>query len=471
MENKKQKNLIAQSKELVEAKYNFNLWELRLFIEVLQQIDKNDKDFKRYRLYYQDIIAQYGKGKKDYKYIRNASLSLLRKVVHFDYVTEDGIERTYHAVLFTAADTPKNWREIDESMYIDFKVNSDLKDQLIELKKNYLLYDKRNILRLRSKFAVRIYQILKSYEWENRESVVVELSVAELRLMLLVDENGDPTKEYPKYYMFKRRVLLQAQKEIQEHTDIAFSFEEIKKGRRVDVIRFYLRKNRKNKTQNPKGKTQSPQRKTPTKPRPVEQVFEEQSEALQALIRSGIGVDKAFALIATLGEEVALDELKYAQNALKNSHNVKSETGFIIRMMEKESYTKSQAIKEAEQKAKKKKAALHKAQVVFQKQQIANLREEYTTERNKAINNLLKDLDKVEVAKLVEKYAKKKPHIQKAIKQAEKKGNTKEANDFKYGLFVQDLDEYLQSFEEYIERMYEFKLKEVGSDQFLVAMD
>ena len=86
-------------------------------------------------------------------------------------------------------------------------------------------------------------------------------------------------------------------------------------------------------------------------------------------------------------------------------------------------------------------------------------------------NNLLKDFDKAQVAEQVNERAKKKTHIQKAIKQAEKKGNTKEANDFKYSLFIKDLDEYLQSFEQYIERMYEFKLKEVGSDQFLVAMD
>ncbi len=451
--------LIAQSRRLVEARYSFGLWELRLYLKMVEMVQKDDKDFRNYRIYFKDLIEDYGGNSgRDYQLIKKSATRLLKKFVTLEYV-ENGKEVIVQTHLLSSAKHPKNWKDDDDNAYLDLSFDPHLKPYLLNLKGNFLLYDRQNILKLQSKFAVRIYQILKSHERKETDNVVVEYKVQKLREMLLVDDEGKPTKEYSKYYMFKKRVLLQSQKELEKHTDIAFSFDEIKKGRRVDMIRFYLRKNRK--------------KKTPTNPiQEVRQLEIEQSETLQALIKVGIGIDKASSLIETLGEEVAMNELKHAKKALKGSYNVKSETGFIISMMKKQPYTKAQAIEKAKQEAKKRKAKQQQAQIALQKKQIAGLRKEYTTERNKAVKLFLKDLDKDQVAELVEKHAKKKPFVYKAIKQAEKKGNTKEANDFKYGLFTKELtDEDLHSFEKYIAGVYGFKLKEVGSNQFLVAID
>lgn len=459
---KEQNKLIAQGNSLVEGKYNYSLWELRVFIEMVQSIERDDKEFKPVRIYLKDLATQYDtKSHDNYRKITLAAVRLIRKAVKIEYTTDDGEERLFHSPLVIGVDTPKRMDDGFDK-YIELQFPEKIRPLLLDLKKNYLLYDKQNILNLKSKFSVRIYQILKSHEREAKDVAIVEYEVSELRVMLLVDDDGNPTNQYERYSQFEKRIILIAQKDLQEHTDIAFSFDKIKRGRRVHSIKFYIRKNRKNR----KNKTQKPKRKTPDP-----QAFEEQSEALQALIKAGIEVDKALSLIAVLGEEVALNELDYAQKALTNAHNVKSETGFIITMMEKQSYTKSQAIKKAEQEAKKRKAALYKTQIALQKKQIAALRKEYTTERNKAIKTLLKDFNKAQVAEQVNERAKKKPHIQKAIKQAEKNGNTKEANDFKYGLFIKDLDKYLQSFEQYLERMYEFKISCKGNDEFLVAIE
>ncbi len=463
---KEQNKLIAQGNSLVEGKYNYSLWELRVFIEMVQSIERDDKEFKPVRIYLKDLATQHDtKSHDNYRKITLAAVRLIRKAVKIEYTTDDGEERLFHSPLVIGVDTPKRMDDGFDK-YIELQFPEKIRPLLLDLKKNYLLYDKQNILNLKSKFSVRIYQILKSHEREAKDVAIVEYEVSELRVILLVDDDGNPTNQYKQYGQFEEKVILRAQKDLQEHTDIAFRFDKIKRGRRVHTIRFYIRKNRKTKSQNAK-------RKTPTKPTPESQLVEtKQSEALQALIKTGIEVEKSLSLIRALGEELALEELKYAQKALKNAYNVKSETGFIITMMEKQSYTKSQAVKKAEQEAKKRKVALHKAQVALQKKQIAELRKEYTTERNKAIKILLKDLDKVQVAELVKEHTKTKPHIQKAIKQAEKKGNTKEANDFKYGLFVNDLtDEHLYSFDKYIERMYEFKISHKGNDEFLVAIE
>lgn len=51
--------------------------------------------------------------------------------------------------------------------------------------------------------------------------------------------------EYEFYANLKSRVLQIAKKEIKQKCDIYFEMEEIKEGRRVDAIRFIIKKNRK----------------------------------------------------------------------------------------------------------------------------------------------------------------------------------------------------------------------------------
>jgi len=48
----------------------------------------------------------------------------------------------------------------------------------------------------------------------------------------------DPSGIYKTYGEFKKRVIQQAEKEINKKTDIIFSFEEIKKDMKVSVLKF-----------------------------------------------------------------------------------------------------------------------------------------------------------------------------------------------------------------------------------------
>lgn len=63
-----------------------------------------------------------------------------------------------------------------------------------------------------------------------------------------ITQNGEIVKEeYPLYANFKSRVILTAQKELKQKTDIYFSFKEIKQGRKVVAIEFEIFENTKNK--------------------------------------------------------------------------------------------------------------------------------------------------------------------------------------------------------------------------------
>lgn len=111
-----------------------------------------------------------------------------------------------------------------------------LKPFLLELSSKFTSYRLANIVKLKSTYAIRIYELLKQYENLKERTISLE----NLRYYL------DAMDIYPNYANFKQRVLKPTQKELNQKTDISFDFEEIKSGRKVQKIRFIIRGQKKN---------------------------------------------------------------------------------------------------------------------------------------------------------------------------------------------------------------------------------
>ena len=112
----------------------------------------------------------------------------------------------------------------------------------MEAQKKFLKYKLENILPLRSSYSIRLYEILKDwYELNKRYGNKAEkvIKVDEIREML----------EIPKSYQYsshiKKLILNKSKKELEEHTDIIFDFEEIKTGRKVTHLKIIIQDNSK----------------------------------------------------------------------------------------------------------------------------------------------------------------------------------------------------------------------------------
>lgn len=121
---------------------------------------------------------------------------------------------------------------------IEIKFDEELFPLLVETRKRFLQYRIENILLLDSKYAIRLYEILKnSYNFKTRYSKQKEatetLDLSYLRERLFVP------KSY-KYGDIKRKILLVSKEQINKNTDISFEFEEIKEGRKVVKIEFII---------------------------------------------------------------------------------------------------------------------------------------------------------------------------------------------------------------------------------------
>lgn len=117
--------------------------------------------------------------------------------------------------------------------FITITFNSRLKKHILEIltKGGYTKYFIKNILHLDSLYAVRLYELLKQYQ----KIGIRKLSLDDLKLKL-----GAVKKSYGKMFSFRKYVLIPAKNRINVCTDIMFEYEEIKSGREVTDIKFYI---------------------------------------------------------------------------------------------------------------------------------------------------------------------------------------------------------------------------------------
>lgn len=112
------------------------------------------------------------------------------------------------------------------------KLDEDLAPYLFDLGQRFTQYQLYNILAMKSAFSVRLYELLKSYEYKK----VQIFDLDELKRLLMVDE----VKSYNNFKDFRRKVLEKAQEEINELTDLNIEYEPITKGRKVVKVTFYI---------------------------------------------------------------------------------------------------------------------------------------------------------------------------------------------------------------------------------------
>ncbi len=224
--------LIRKANRLVEGKYRFDIWEMRVFTKMLMKIHRDDEDFKVYRIYLHEVIQDFElqEDGHSYKFLKQGAERLGRREIRVLMDTPDG-----KMELFTHIATGvKSFVEEKTAKYLDISFHPDMKPYLLQLQSQFLMYDVRNILKLQSSFSIRIYELLKQYETIGKRT----LKVQELKEML------DVIDKYPLYGNFKQRVIVKAQEDLEKYTDIKFTFDEVKSGRAVTGLVFWIIPNR-----------------------------------------------------------------------------------------------------------------------------------------------------------------------------------------------------------------------------------
>lgn len=220
------KNSIVRKKNslIMDSSYNLSLEEQRIIITLCSMVKSSDEDFKEYKFKVKEFLKIIGvKDQSKYTELPKITKGLMSKPFEI---------REGNKII------QLNW--LCESVYltnqgtVSLMFSPSLKPYLLRLGKLYTSYKLENILELRSKYSIRIYEILKCNQFKNQELI---LEVDELKTML-----GIGSKEYPNYGNLKQKVLNVTKKEIGEKTDIKFDFREIKTGRKITSVAFSMNK-------------------------------------------------------------------------------------------------------------------------------------------------------------------------------------------------------------------------------------
>jgi len=354
--------IIRKSNSLVEARYKSDIWETRIFTKMLMSIDKNDHDFKKYKIYLKDIVEDFGlkSNKEAYPLLRQGARKLMRKVFYIPYEV-DGVERLFEAPILTGLDSAvTDGRAVtDDHLYIEVSFAPEMKPFLIQLKTQFTMYDVRNILKLPSTYSIRIYELLKQYEKIGKR----KFEIKELKRIIGVIEeleNIDGKKSfkdnYPLYGNFRQRVLLKAQKDLKKYTDIEFSFEPKKTGRRITALIFIITKNdpqqsvsnRKNKTDK---KTISPEGKS---------VIIKENSSQQELIGKlykqvaiWVTKDVVTSWVEMYPEDQIRKGITYTLEQLKKGKDINNVAGYLQKMVKTQNLTKPNQAKKEKEKARR----------------------------------------------------------------------------------------------------------------------
>jgi hypothetical protein len=219
-------NLVTKSNLLIEANYKLGVVEQKIILCLASHIQPTDSDFKTYTLEIKEFINLLGlKGNSKYTDLRQITKELMQKVFEV---------RMRKKVIQVSWLSYVAYNESEGT--IDIRFDPFLRPYLLQLKKEFTSYKLENIVKLKSSYSIRIYELLKQYEKIQERTFFL----TDLKQMLGVEDI------YPAYGNFKQRVLVPAQKELKKKTDISFEIVEIKACRRVEKICFRIT-SRKNK--------------------------------------------------------------------------------------------------------------------------------------------------------------------------------------------------------------------------------
>lgn len=214
---------VVKHNDLIQnSKYTLTEQEQQIILYLISKIKPEDKELKEYKFNIQDFCLICGIDEtngKNYDNLKKTVLNLINKSfwinINGEYISMNWIDK--------AKINPK-------SGIIKIRFDNDMKPYLLELKSHFTAYSLYYTLAMKSKYSIRLYELLKSYEYLKECTFEVE----EMKKLL-------DAEKYKTYADFRVNVLDIAIREINEFGDIHVDWLAEKNGRKYEKINFIIR--------------------------------------------------------------------------------------------------------------------------------------------------------------------------------------------------------------------------------------
>lgn len=210
-------NLVIKHNDLIEARYELNLIEQKIILYAATKIDTNKDNFTMVQIKVSDLTELMDTTIQRYKEFSIIADGLMDKGIYFK-------DRPDFSVRWVASS------EYIGDGIIELEFSQKLIPYLLQLKNKFTRYQLENILNLKSKYSIRLYELMKQYEKIGKR----EFELEELKRILYCEGM------YSDFRNFDRVVLDNARKEINENTDILITYDKLKTGRRITSILFNI---------------------------------------------------------------------------------------------------------------------------------------------------------------------------------------------------------------------------------------
>lgn len=221
LENGFTRHKSAVGSEITTAKTKMTANELKVFYQVSTLIDKDDDKFMKYTISVKDFVGSLGFSQTNIKDTKDICRTLAKQCFE---IQEGDIWRVYPIFAGFEFDT--------KAQMISFEFNDKMRPYLLNLKQFTKIENVEYIKQFESKYAIRIYALLKDY----RKMTYRDIEIEALHKMLQLP------KSYQNFGILKQKVLDPTIREINEKSDLYISkIEEIKKERKkVLKIRIHF---------------------------------------------------------------------------------------------------------------------------------------------------------------------------------------------------------------------------------------
>jgi plasmid replication initiation protein len=217
---------VVQHNALVNARFDLNTNESRLFLALLARVQRNDKAFSKCRIAVREIMTT--SSNSVYDQVRRMLKEFAGRTLIIEQLGPDG--RPVKKPNFTVIPLLAYATYIEGEGLIDAQFNDLLLPYLLELRDNFTKAQLTELLKLKSANSYRIYWLLREYAAFGKRTIKLE----ELKSILGLNQ------EYDRFNNFRARVLERAKAELAE-TDLPFTYETIKQGREVTEIKFLFK--------------------------------------------------------------------------------------------------------------------------------------------------------------------------------------------------------------------------------------
>ena len=216
---------VVKSNNLIQkTRFQLTMQEQKIILYMISKIKPDEEDFSTLDFSISEFCKVCGMDStsgKNYKDIKDKVKALSDKSA---WVTlENGTETLIRWI-------NKAWIN-KKSGTIKLRLDDDMKPYLLQLQNFFTQYELLYILAMKSQYSIRLYELLKSYEYQ-RKKIIFEID--ELKRILSAEN-------YERFPDFKRKVLDIALREMNDLSDLIVTYEIIKEGRRYAKLEFSIR--------------------------------------------------------------------------------------------------------------------------------------------------------------------------------------------------------------------------------------